>query len=85
MAKAWYAYMGTGEPTDSSNYIRIGIKPDCFCGNEICAIYADDRGLQPTGTWSPNLMKYIADALATKEMQPAKPYYIKKYVYLKDI
>jgi len=85
MAKAWYAFMGNGDPLDSSNYIRISVKPDCFCGNDICAIYADDRGFQPEGFWSTNLIKYINDGLATGDMQPAEPYYVKKYVYLKSI
>ncbi|SFD00643.1 hypothetical protein SAMN05518672_1019 [Chitinophaga sp. CF118] len=44
MAFGWFVFNGNNScdgPTDPANYCLIKIMPDCICGNEICAIYAE--------------------------------------------
>ena len=82
MAKAWYFYF-SGEPFAVENYHRID-KHNCLCGDTICCIYVYDNGSHPQHPLSPNLQRYITDAMATGQLQPAKPYHAKKYVYLRD-
>jgi len=82
MPKAWYLFMGS-DPLSAENYYHIP-KHDCLCGNTICCIYVNDDGPKLTHPLSLNLQKYIKDAMATGQLQPAKPSHAKKYVYLRD-
>jgi hypothetical protein len=43
MAKSWFLYNGHScdGPTNPDNYCIIRVLPDCICGCEVCAIYAD--------------------------------------------
>jgi|GEM_PF-3565286 len=84
MSRAWYVFMGGNDVTNASAYYKITVQHACLCGNEICAIYAADNGQHPTSPLSPNLLRYIKDALATELLQPSSPYDAKKYVYLKS-
>jgi hypothetical protein len=83
MSKEWYFFMGD-DPLDAKNYYHVNAH-NCLCGNRICSIYLYYTGRQPTAPLSANMQQYINDALATGQLQPAKPYYAKKYVYLREI
>jgi len=83
MAKSWYVFMGGTDPSNCANYFRVSVKHSCLCGDEICAIYSNDDGQQPTAPFSRNLLLYIATAVATGTIQPEVPINSKKYVYLK--
>ena len=83
MERAWYAFMGD-DPFNVLNYRRITVTPYYICGNKICAIKAADNGTHPAEPLSKNMQQYIKDALATGLLQPFDPYYVKKYVYLRD-
>lgn len=83
MAKSWYVFMGSGDPTLSSNYRKLTIKHSCLCGNQICAIYAEGAEVHPEAPLSLNIQKYIHKAMVTGELQPEFPIGTKKYVYLR--
>ena len=81
MAKAWY-FLIYGDPLDTSSYVKIQVKHDCLCGDQICAVYAEDHGENPA-PFSRNVQQYIRKALASGQLQPEFPVMAKKYVYLK--
>lgn len=83
MAKSWYAFMGSGDPTLFSNYMKITVKHSCLCGNHICAIYSEGDDKQPENPLSPQLKEYIKKAMITGQLQPDYPLGAKKYVYLR--
>lgn len=83
MAKSWYVFMGTGDPTLYSNYRKLTIKHSCLCGNQICAIYADGEETHPEVPLSLNIQQYINKAMVTGELQPEFPANTRKYVYLR--
>lgn len=83
MAKSWYVFMGTGDPTLFSNYRKLTIKHSCLCGNQICAIYAEGENPNPEAPLSVNIQQYINKAMVTGQLQPEFPIGAKKYVYLK--
>lgn len=73
MARAWYAYKGTGNPTDQlSSFSIINGFPGCSDGNELCAIYAPDGNKNPAFI-SNNLQLYISTGLAQFVAQPNIP------------
>jgi len=84
MARSWYAFIGSDNPFEETNYFRITVKPVCLCGDRICAIYARGINRTPDAPLSANMQQYIKTALATGFIQPEYPYDAKKYVYLKD-
>ena len=84
MTRSWYAFIGKDNPLNEKNYIRVGVKPGCLCGDKICAIYAQGTERQMNGPLSANLQRYISDALAKEFVQPDTPFDAKIYVYLKD-
>ena len=83
MARCWYAYDGTGDPTLSSNFILATTPPSCENGTMVCAIYSPNCGVNPVAPLSANIRRYIANAIATQVSQPQFPASSKKYVYLK--
>ncbi len=83
MSRSWYAFIGGDDPTRSQSYIKLTIKHQCLCGNQICAIYAADNGSHPEEPLSANLQRYIKDALHTGQLQPEFPFDAKKFVYLR--
>jgi hypothetical protein len=85
MARAWYAYVGSGDPQLASNYSFSGVTPGCINGSTICAIYAPAGGPAPTAPLSGNLRRYIAAGLATGVSQPQFPGTPKPFVYLKTL
>lgn len=80
MARCWYAYLGSGDPTLSSNYILTGVTPACLDGCTVCAIYAPNCGITPLAPLSINMRRYIAALLITCIAQPQDCRF-KKYVY----
>jgi hypothetical protein len=82
MPKAWYFFMGS-DPLAAESYHYVS-KHSCLCGDTICSIYVYNNGNKPVSPLSENMQLYIKDALATGQLQPAKPYHAKKYVYLRD-
>lgn len=83
MARSWYVYIGIGDPLLFSSYARLTIKHNALCGNEICVIYSEGEEFRLQAPLSPNLQKYIKDALITGQLQPEQPANAKKYVYLR--
>lgn len=83
MAKSWYVFVGTGDPTIASSYARITEKHDSLCGNSISVIYAEGENFRPESPLSVNMQSYIKRALATGALQPESPSNAKKYVYLR--
>lgn len=83
MARYWYSYIGTGDPTVGFNYRLITVKPGCLNGNVICAIYALAGDGFPKTPLSINIQQYISNALGTLVAQPQDSGRAKKYVYLK--
>lgn len=81
MARDWYAYDGRGDINLASSYFRTSVKPTCFDGLQLCAIYVSDGAPNPTNI-SANVRQYIFDALITGRAQPDRRRK-KKYVYLK--
>ena len=88
MARSWYSYVvPNGDPRLSSSYQRLVINsgtPKCFSGTRICAINAPFTGPFPFSPLSPNLLSYIAAALANGIPQPELPAGSRYYVYLKS-
>ena len=83
MAKYWFGYIGTGDPTIAFNYRILTVKPGCLNGNVSCAIYAESGDGFPNVPLSDNLQQYITNALATLVAQPQDSGTAKKFVYLK--
>lgn len=84
MARSWYAFIPGGDPTDIERYWKTTVKHSCLCGDRICAIYATGVGNNPDTPLSPNMYKYIRNALLTGQLQPETPIGSKKYVYLRN-
>ena len=84
MTRSWYTYVGKDNPLDEKNYLKVGGKPGCLCGNNICAIYVRGHERQLEIPLSTNIQKYIKDALATEFVQPDSPFDTKIFVYLRD-
>ncbi|PWG80199.1 hypothetical protein [Pararcticibacter amylolyticus] len=82
MAKAWYAYNGIGLARDPGSYLYSPVPPLCVSGFNVCAIYADYNGTNPSAI-SNNLKLYIGAGLLTGLSQPQVPLGTKKYVYMK--
>ena len=86
MARSWYLFVGTDDPTNVEEYYKIyNGKHNCLCGHKICAIYATGTGKYPENPLSANMQLYIKNALKTQLIQPEMPIGTKKYVYLRDI
>lgn len=83
MARSWYAFIPGGDPTDIERYWKATVKHSCLCGDRICAVYATGEEINPDPPFSPNMVKYIKDALVTGQLQPQFPIGSQKYVYLK--
>jgi hypothetical protein len=83
MCRAWYSFNGGINPTIISNYSLMTAKPTCVNGPVICAIYSPACGTNPVGPMSPNLQRYIANAIGTGLSQPQNPVNAMKYVYLR--
>lgn len=66
--KSWYVFLG-GDPYAPVSYRLVPDKPWCTNGRNLCAIYANGTGLQPT-TLSEKMRDVIAVALATGVSQP---------------
>lgn len=81
MAREWYAYDGRGDINIPSSYFRVNVRPTCFDGLAICAIYVEDGTPHPKKI-SSNVRQYIFNALVTSRAQPDGPG-LKQYVYLK--
>ena len=84
MARTWYAYDGSGDPTQASNYILTTTTPGCENGTVLCAIYVYNGGAAPQAPFSQNVRRYIANALSTNLSQPQIPTSAKKFVYMKS-
>jgi len=84
MARCWYAYLGSGDPTLPSNYTLAGVTPACLNGCTVCAIYAPSCGVTPSAPLSANMRRYIAALLITCIAQPQDSDRFKKYVYGKN-
>lgn len=85
MAKSWYVFMGSGDPTLSSNYLRTTVQHSCLCGNQICAIYSEGDEDHPESPLPQQLQQYIRKALATGQVQPEYPVNAEKCVFLRYI
>ncbi|AMP99906.1 hypothetical protein AY601_3033 [Pedobacter cryoconitis] len=85
MARNWYTYNGTGEELLCSSYTLASIRPSCFNGHNICAIYAVG-GVYPTCPLSANIRNYIATVLITFLASPDNSNLaVKKYAYGRNI
>ena len=84
MARCWYAFGGTGDPTLASNYRLTHGTPSCLDGTEICVIYAPGCGTVPTSPLSNNIIQYISDGLCEQLAEPQLPVFSKLFVYLKN-
>ena len=85
MARAWFAYVGTGNVLAPSSYIYSTASPTCINGRVVCAIYSRYIGALTPGGFSENLITYIAAGRATGLPQPATPLGSKRYVYFLPI
>jgi len=83
MNRSWYAYMGIGDPSLCSSYVKVSVRHTCICGTKICAIYATGEDFRPTEPLSDNMQQYIKKALATGRIQPERPFGSRKFVYLR--
>lgn len=77
----WYTYTGVGDPTSTSSYRLVSIKPTCVTGGcKICAIYLDDNTAVPSDIES-TVLAYMANALITGSSQPGGA--AKRFVYVR--
>lgn len=83
MAKNWFAYGGIGSVILPENYLLALDIPQCRDGFTICAIYADNIGLEFPGALSENLRRYIANGLTNGVPEPRLPLAAQKYVYMR--
>lgn len=83
MARAWFAFIGTGNPILPENYILSEDIPACRNGFTICAIYAADSGGETPSLISRNMRRYIANGLTNGVAEPRLPVAAKKYVYMR--
>ena len=83
MAKSWFAYQGLGSVILPENYLLTDDLPACRNGFTICAIYAENIGLEFPGALSENLRRYIANGLTNGVPEPRLPASAFKYVYLR--
>jgi len=81
MARAWFAYNGTGNTLAPSSYTYTVEIPTCINGRGVCAIYSRYVDTLSPGGFSQNLINYVAAGRATGLPQPATPVGSKKYVY----
>jgi len=83
MARAWYAYAGSGpvDSVDSYLYATTGA-PSCFAGRRLCAVYATSDPSNPSKPQviSSNLQAYIAAGITNGGPRPLPPN-DKPYVY----
>jgi hypothetical protein len=79
--KAWFTYLGSGNPVAPSSYVYSVNKPTCINGRVVCSIYSNYVGTLSPGGFSENLLIYIATGRATGLPQPQSPTGSKKYVY----
>ncbi|MBB6501600.1 hypothetical protein HDF25_003775 [Pedobacter cryoconitis] len=84
MARCWYAFGGTGDPTLAGNYRLLHQTPGCLDGTQICAIYAMGCGTVPVSPLSTNIVKYIHDGLSNLVAEPQLPIFSKLFVYLRN-
>lgn len=80
MARSWYVYDGMGSPFLASSYNFTFIKPTCFHGCRVCAIYAAGVGSIPTSI-SNNIRAYIINMMMSPVAQPVEPPGVKIYLY----
>ena len=73
MARAWYVYDGSGDVDSVDSYLYTSVKPTCFSGRTLCAIYATFGPANPSQpqSISPNLQTYIANGISVGGPQPA--------------
>jgi len=83
MAKSWFAYTGRGAVVLPESYLLNTDVPFCTTGFSLCAIYAENIGVEFPGAISPNLRRYIADGLTNGVPEPRLPLGSRKYVYMK--
>jgi hypothetical protein len=83
MSKAWFAYTGIGSVILPENYLLTNDLPRCRNGFTICAIYANNIGLDFPGAFSANLRRYIANGLTNGVPEPRIPAGSAKYVYMR--
>jgi len=82
MARAWFAYDGTGSTASVDNYIYIPYVCTCWHGRKISCLNGVFNGTSKPAAFSSNLLSYIGVALVTGVPQPSIPSSAKKYVYL---
>jgi len=86
MARAWFAYDGTGNVDSVDSYLYAPTTgPSCFSGRTLCAIYATrdpSNPLKPLAI-STNLQSYIGTGITNGGPQPPRP--DKPYVYFLPI
>jgi hypothetical protein len=80
--RCWYAYI-SGNPLLASSYSKATMKPECFTGCCICAIYVPACGTVPMAL-SGNMRQYVTNALITCRSQPPVPPSCKYFVYMKS-
>ena len=83
--RRWFVYNGApGGQLNSLNYFYYsGFEPICSLGSSICAVYALEMfggGSPWPQNFSPNIQRYIADAIAYASPQPSWP---QSYVLVK--
>ena len=83
MSKSWFAYTGIGSVILPENYLLSNDLPACRDGFTVCAIYADNIGLEFPGILSENMRRYIANGLTYGVPEPRVPFEAFKYVYMR--
>lgn len=83
MAKSWFAYTGLGSVILPENYLLSNDLPACRDGFVVCAIYAENIGLEFPGALSERLRRYIANGLTNGVAEPRLPLNSFKYVYMR--
>lgn len=77
----WYSYNGVGDPTATTSYRLMSVKPTCVTGSvRVCAIYLDDTTAVPSDIET-TVLAYIANAQGTQTSQPGGG--AKRFVYVK--
>ncbi|AOM76065.1 hypothetical protein [Pedobacter steynii] len=76
----WYTYNGIGDPTATSSYRLVSVKPTCSGACKICAIYLDETTVVPSSI-ATTVLAYISNALVTGSSQPGGA--AKRFVYLR--
>lgn len=81
MAKAWYLYNGSGNPSVSSSYTIYNFsnpltQPPCPDGCKLCAIYSTTGNtniLNPISPLSNNILAYLSAFFIAQSVQPPYP------------